>query len=178
MPPEAVAPGEITFRRIDAGDLPLLGRWMQAPHWREWWGEPETELGYIRDMIEGRDSTEPYFALIAGEPVAYVQVWIVADARTEPWLTQAPWVAWLPDNAVGADISLGDGVPLGQGIGQAVLRAFVADLRARGHDVIIIDPDPANARAVAAYRKAGFETIPEFLGKTGDSLLMRHLPQE
>ena len=48
------------FRPMTSEDLPLMRRWLESPHMREWWGEPETELGYIRDMIEGRDTTRPF----------------------------------------------------------------------------------------------------------------------
>ena len=48
-------------------------------------------------------------------------------------------------------------------------------LRAEGHETIIIDPDPANTRAVRAYEKAGFRPIPALEGRTGeDVLVMQH----
>ena len=50
------------FHPMSAADLPLMRRWLGMPHVRAWWGEPETELGYIRDMIEGRDTTRPFTA--------------------------------------------------------------------------------------------------------------------
>ncbi|MFN4172763.1 MAG: GNAT family N-acetyltransferase [Pseudorhodobacter sp.] len=166
------------FRPVTSADLPLLADWLARPHWRDWWGDPETELGYIRDMIEGRDTTEPFLFEIDGTPRGYIQIWHIADNRFEPWLTDAPWLMDLPDGAVGVDLSLADPSNLSRGIGSAVLRAFVAMLRARGHDYIIIDPDPANLRAVRAYTKAGFRPIPELEGRTGDSLLMRHHPED
>jgi len=178
MPPETHDAGEISFRPVTPADLPLLCAWMVQPHWREWWGDPDVKLASIRDKIEGRDPTEPYLFVLEGQPVGYVQVWFIADARVEPWLTEAPWVMWLPDNAVGVDISLGDGAMLSRGIGSAALAAFVARLRAQGRDFIIIDPDPANSRAIAAYRKAGFRPIPELLGKTGPALIMRHVTKD
>ena len=173
-----MADAPISFRPVTRADLPLLAEWLARPHWREWWGEAETELGYIRDMIEGRDTTEPYLFELDGTPLGYIQMWRIADNRFEPWLTEAPWLAELPDEAVGVDLSLADTARLSQGIGSAVLRAFVTRLRERGHHVIIIDPDPANLRAVRAYKKAGFRPIPELEGRTGDSLLMRHYPED
>ncbi|NNU79038.1 acetyltransferase [Halovulum dunhuangense] len=169
---------DIRFRPVTATDLPLLAEWMAAPHWREWWGEPETELGYIRDMIEGRDTTRPFLFDIDGVPTGYIQVWRPADNRIEPWLSDAPWIAWLPDDAVGVDLSIGPAESLSRGIGSAVLRAFVARLRAEGHRFIVIDPDPTNTRALRAYEKAGFRPIPEYLGRTGDCLLMQHHPED
>lgn len=174
MPPEAE--GLITFRPVLLDDLPMLGEWMAQPHWLEWWGEPEKELGYIREMTEGRDDTEPYIFAVDGVALGYVQVWRVAANRVEPWLTEAPWLMWVPDNTVGVDLSIADPAMLSRGVGTEVLRAFVARLRARGETEIIIDPDPANRRAVRANEKAGFRVIEALRGRTGDSLLMRQEP--
>jgi RimJ/RimL family protein N-acetyltransferase len=173
VPPEGI--GEIGFRRVTAGDLPILGEWMARPHWAEWWGAQEVELGYVRDMIAGRDDTEPFIFTIDGVAQGYIQMWRIASARTEPWLTEAPWLMWLPDGTVGVDLSIADAAMLSRGVGAAVLRAFVAQLRAAGETDIIIDPDPKNKQAVRAYEKAGFRVIEALLGRTGDSLLMRHV---
>jgi hypothetical protein len=75
----SIDPDRISFRSVTADDYGLLENWMQRPHWREWWGEVETELGYIRDMVEGRDTTRPYLFELDGEPAGYIQAWIIAD---------------------------------------------------------------------------------------------------
>ena len=162
------------FRPVTAADLPMLAEWIARPHWQEWWGGPEEEIGHIRDMVEGRDTTRPFIFGEDGQELGYIQVWVIADQRVEPWLTVAPWLRDLPDDAVGVDLSIADAARLGQGLGTRALRAFVAVLRAEGHGTIVIDPDPANLRAVRAYTRAGFRPIPELLGRTGESLLMRH----
>ena len=173
----SVSTPTLAFRRVTAADLPLLHGWMQRPHWRAWWGDPDEELGQVREMVEGRDSTEPYLIELDGAPAGYIQMWRIADNLFEPWLTQAPWMLDLPEDAVGVDLSLADGARLSRGIGTAVLTRFVADLRDRGFGTIIIDPDPANLRAVRAYTKAGFRPVPALIGRTGDSLIMRHMEE-
>lgn len=166
---------DIAFTPVTAADLPLLEDWLALPHWRDWWeGDAETELGHIRDMIQGRDSTRPFLFHLDERPVGYIQVWRIADARVEPWLTQAPWIMDLPDDAVGVDLSIGPAGLLSQGIGSRALRAFVALLRAEGHSTIIIDPDPGNHRAIRAYEKAGFRPIPELQDRARGCLLMQH----
>lgn len=166
---------ELGFRPVTEDDLPLLRRWLATPHWQEWWGTDfDQEVGYWQDMLSGRDSTRPFLLLLDGEAIGYVQYWFIRDTRVEPWLTEAPWVLELPDDAVGVDISIGPAEMLSQGLGSRALLAFVNRLRAEGHSNIIIDPDPANARAIRAYEKAGFRVIPEFQARTGDCLLMRH----
>jgi hypothetical protein len=81
---------------------------MQRPHWREWWGEVETELGYIRDMVEGRDTTRPYLFELDGEPAGYIQAWIIADHLREPWLGKTPWLRDVPADSIGVELDLHD----------------------------------------------------------------------
>jgi aminoglycoside 6'-N-acetyltransferase len=168
------APDEIVFRPVKLADLPMLADWLMRPHWREWWGEPEVELSYIRDMIEGRDTTcRPFIFHVAGTAAGYIQVWEIGPHQTPDWAADHPWLMELPSDAVGVDLSVADGARLSQGIGSSVIRHFVAMLQAEGHRTIIIDPDPANARAVASYAKAGFRPVPHLEGRTDGVLIMQ-----
>jgi aminoglycoside 6'-N-acetyltransferase len=168
-------PGRIVFAHVEPAHYPLLGDWLAAPHMREWWGEPDEELGFIRNMVEGRDTTRPYLIMLDGEPVGYIQVWFIGHHQNEEWIKDNPWLMELPSKAVGVDLSIGDAERLSKGIGSAALHDFVTMLRIDGHHTIIIDPDPANVRAVRAYEKAGFEPVPALVGRTGDDvLIMQH----
>ncbi|GIK82774.1 MAG: N-acetyltransferase [Alphaproteobacteria bacterium] len=164
----------IGFRPLTGADLTMLGQWMERPHWRQWWGEPQAELALVRDMVEGRDATRPFVILLDGEPAGYIQVWFIGRHQDPQWTEDHPWLADLPPETVGVDLSLADETMLSRGIGSAALRAFVGELLAEGHGRIIIDPDPSNGRAVRAYEKAGFRPIPQLLGRTGDALIMQY----
>jgi aminoglycoside 6'-N-acetyltransferase len=164
------------FRPLKVADLPLMRRWLEMPHMREWWGDPETELGHIRDMIEGRDTTRPFIFSVDGEPVGYIQFWSIGHHQNASWIAEHPWLAELPSDAIGVDLSIGEPGKLSQGIGSAVLREFAEYLVSRGYRTIIIDPDPANGRAVRAYEKAGFRAIPRLRGRTRDTLIMQYEP--
>ena len=169
--------GEIGFRPVEPADYPLLAAWLERPHWRAWWGDPATELGYIRDMVEGRDETcRPFIFSIGGVPSGYIQFWQVAPHQTPEWAAESPWLMQLPTDAVGVDLSLADGGRLGQGIGSATLRRFCEQLAGQGHRTIVIDPDPANHRAVAAYRKAGFRPMPTVTAGSDKALIMQFHP--
>ncbi len=161
---------------MTADDLPLMRRWLDMPHVTEWWGEPDAELGYIRDMIDGRDTTQPFIFSVDGEPVGYIQYWFVGHHQNATGLRDHPWLAELPADAIGVDLTIGDPDRLAQGIGSGALRAFVNRLLEQGYETIIIDPDPSNARAVRAYEKAGFRAIPRLAGRTGDTLIMQYEP--
>ncbi len=165
------------FRPMAADDLPLMRSWLVQPHVAQWWGDPDTELGYIRDMLEGRDTTRPFIFSVDGEPVGYIQYWFIGHHQNATWIADHPWLAELPSDAVGVDLSIGEPGRLSRGIGSAVLRAFTERLLAQGYRTVIIDPDPANGRAVRAYERAGYRAIPRLLGRTGDTLIMQYQPE-
>jgi aminoglycoside 6'-N-acetyltransferase len=169
-----MAPKSYDFRPMSHDDLPLMRQWLEKPHVREWWGEPETELGYVRDMIEGRDTTQPFIFFADDEPLGYIQYWFIGHHQNAPWIGDFPWLAELPSDAIGVDLSIGDPNKLSQGIGSAALRQFTDRLVGQGYKTIIIDPDPENRRAVRAYEKAGYHPIPRLLGRTGDTLIMQY----
>jgi len=164
----------IGFVPVTPAHYKLLSQWLGEPHMQEWWGDPEEELGFIRDMVEGRDTTRPFLIAVDGTPVGYIQYWFIGHHQNETWIADHPWLAELPSAAVGVDISIGYADRLSKGIGSAALAAFVKKLLGDGHKTIIIDPDPANTRAVRAYEKAGFRPVPHLEGRTGDTLIMQY----
>jgi aminoglycoside 6'-N-acetyltransferase len=154
--------------------LPLLEEWMHKPHWREWWGDPSTELGYVVEMIEGRDSTRPFIFSLDSVPAGYIQYWFIGLHQIEEWTKDNPWLMELPSDALGVDLSIGEPENLSKGLGSAVLRQFVDGLYEKGYKNIVIDPDPLNARAVRAYEKAGFKPVPHLKSRKEGVLIMQH----
>ena len=171
-------PDDITLRPMTAHDLPMVAEWIARPHWQEWWGDPVTESNRVRDMLEGRDSTRPFIFQVNGQAAGYTQYWFVDDQKNGPGhLDDYPWLGLLPAGTVGVDISIAESSNLSRGLGSSVVRMMAEKLWSDGHRHIIIDPDPANTRAVRAYEKAGFRVMPELLGKTDDFLIMRFDPE-
>jgi RimJ/RimL family protein N-acetyltransferase len=166
--------GPILFEPVTADHYALLRDWLERPHMREWWGDPEEELGYIRDMVAGRDTTRPFLIMLGGEPIGSIQNWYIGDHRNEAWLKDHPWLAEFPASSVGVDISIGEAERLSQGIGSAALNAFVRRLLDEGRETVVIDPGPDNHRAIRAYRKAGFRPVPHLEGRTEGVLIMQY----
>ena len=136
------------FGPLAAADLPLLRRWLAAPHVARWWGEPEHELALI-----GADLNEPrmqqYIVTFRARPFAYLQcyevaAWADAERAGEPAGTR------------GIDQFIAEPDLIGRGHGPAFIRSFLDRLFAAGCPRVLTDPDPANARAIRAYQKAGF----------------------
>lgn len=164
----------IVLKPVGPEHYALLREWLEKPHVQEWWGDPEEELGFIKDMVEGRDTTRPFILEFEGRDIGYMQYWFVADNRSPALVAEHPWLTELPADAVGVDITIGEEKLVSRGIGSAAVTAMISLLRSLGHETIIIDPDPANKRAIRAYEKAGFRPIPQLEGRTSDVLLMQH----
>ncbi len=72
----------------------------------------------------------------------------------------------------GLDQFIGEPDMLDRGHGSAFIRAFADRLLANGAPRVVMDPDPANARAIRAYEKAGFERDRIVHTPDGPALLM------
>jgi len=150
------ASGLLSFRRLTEPDVPLLHRWLNAPHVLEWWDRPgpapdEVREKYLPRVIEPSDAT-PYIICREGLPIGYIQLYSV-----EPG-------AWgLPDvrPGVGVDLFIGDARYLHRGLGPEILRQFVREIVFRDETVTTcyIDPSPRNRIAIRAFEKAGFRYV-------------------
>ncbi|MBY4610034.1 acetyltransferase [Rhizobium sp. 9T] len=137
---------QYSFRRATLDDLPLLAAWQSTPHVRAWW-----------------DSDEPYDAEDLADP--RVARWIVSTAeRPFAFMQDYTVHGWedhhfakLPTESRGIDQYIGDPEMIGVGHGSAFIGARMRALFDAGVPVIATDPHPANERAIAVYRKLGFE---------------------
>lgn len=136
------------FRAATLADLDLLRRWLAEAHVREWWDD--------EDPYDAKDLQDPRVALWIvewdGVPFAFMQ-----DYDVKGW--EGHHFGYLPEGSRGVDQFIGDPGMVGRGHGSAFLRQRIAELFAAGAPVIGTDPHPANARAIAAYRKAGFQVV-------------------
>ena len=134
------------FRRVVPDDLPMLSGWLREPHVSSWWGEPDEELALIAGDVDA-PGMRLEIVSVDGRPFAYVQAWDVA--HYEDRLGQ-------PDGTRGIDSFIGVPELAGRGHGSRFVRLFAERLVAEGAPRVIVDPDPANGRAIGCYRKAGF----------------------
>ena len=130
----------------------------------EWWDDPEQELAEIREHMDSV-SVEPLIIELDGKPIGYLQTYDPHLEDDHPYSDQ-------PFGTLGLDLSIGVPALVGVGHGSALLAQFVEELFREGTPRVIIDPDPANARAIRAYEKAGFKPIGERTSQYGRVLLM------
>ena len=145
-------------------DLPLLGRWLAEPHVRKWWAEPAKALQSIESHIDSI-SVEPFIVELDGKPIGYIQSY-------DPHLEDAHPYQDQPTGTLGIDQFIGEAALIGKGHGTRLIEAFVEQLFEEGAIRVIIDPDPANAAAIRAYEKAGFERFDTRHSEYGPALMM------
>ncbi len=153
-----------TFRAVEKRDLPMLKDWIAQPHWQTWWGDADEALAEIEAAMD-EESTEPMIVEFAGKPIAYAQTYDPHMEDNHPYQDQ-------PFGTLGLDISMGKGADLGKGHGSAIIAALADLLFEEGVPRLVIDPDPANSRAIKAYEKAGFAAFDSRTSIYGPALMM------
>jgi aminoglycoside 6'-N-acetyltransferase len=165
---------DVGFRPLTVEDLPLLYDWLAREHVRRWWGEPgsydETVAEYLA-AIEGRDPTDLYAIVVAGEDVGLIQTYLLADYPEYAALVDAG------HEAAGLDVFLGEAGLTGSGLGTRVIRTFVSEVVfARVEtSACLADPDVRNLASIRAFEKAGFTAVATFVDPEDNELhaLMR-----
>ena len=142
----------------------MVRRWLEAPHVKEWWGDPDTQFALVSEDLDHPAMDQ--FVVAAGDrPFAYLQYYDLT--------------AW-PDNGLGVqpagtrgiDQFIGEADMIGRGHGSTLIRSMVDKLLREGTPRAVTDPDPANIRAVRAYEKAGFQKSRVVKTPDGCALLM------
>jgi hypothetical protein len=103
MPAEA----DYSFPPLTRSDYARMRGWLDQPHVRAWWGDPDTEIALIDADIDG-DTADLRLVAYQGRPFAYVQDY---PAHHDPM----PQYAEFPPGTRAMDTFLGEPDMLGQG---------------------------------------------------------------
>ena len=152
------------FRSMTAQDLPTVRRWLQTPHVSEWWGDPDQQFALVSGNLSD-PAMEQFVVSTEDRPFAYLQCY-------DPTAWPENGFGALPRGTRGIDQFIGEAHMIDKGHGSAMIRSFVDALLRSGTPRMVTDPDPANARAVKAYEKAGFRKTRLVNTPDGRALLM------
>lgn len=150
------------FCPMEAADLPVVQRWLLAPHVAEWWHDPET-FEFVSGDLNHHDMAQ-FIVALDGRPFAYLQCYRLGE-----------WHDGFGPQPLGTrriDQFIGEADMMGQGHGSAFVRAFIEELLGNGVPRVVLDPRPTNPRAIRAYEKAGFQRDREVDTPDGPALLM------
>jgi aminoglycoside 6'-N-acetyltransferase-1b/aminoglycoside 6'-N-acetyltransferase-2 len=138
-----------TFRLLRPNDLVRLHRWLNQPHVACWWGgaiEMSAVEAKYRPRIVRPAAVAPYLGLLGDQPMGYLQ------------LNRVDLPAGYGPDTVGLDAFLGNVESLGKGLGAEMIGGFVRTIVFDDPRVAfcVVDPDPANTRAIESFTRAGF----------------------
>ena len=117
---------------MTTADLPLVGRWLQAPHVAAWWHDPAEQFALVSGDL-GHPDMAQFVVTAKARPFAYLQCY-----RLSAWHTG---LEPQPAGTRGLDQFIGEADMLGCGHGSAFVRAFADDLLASGTPRVVTDPD-------------------------------------
>jgi len=135
------------FRPMSEADLPMIKRWLGTPHVSQWWHDPAEQFELVRGDL-GHPDMAQFIVAADGREFAYLQCY-----NLSAWTTG---FGPQPRGTRGLDQFIGEADMLGRGHGATFVGVFASQLLAGGTPRVVTDPDPANARAIRAYEKAGF----------------------
>jgi aminoglycoside 6'-N-acetyltransferase len=157
---------DYVFRPMSKADLALIRRWLQTPEVRRWWGDPDEQYELVSSDLAHPDMDQ-FIVSRERRPFAYIQCYALS--------TWNQGFGAEPAQTRGIDQFIGEPDLIGRGHGSNFIRQFVDGLLQNGTPRVVTDPDPANARAVRAYEKAGFQRGRLVETPDGTALLMiRH----
>jgi aminoglycoside 6'-N-acetyltransferase len=151
------------FRPMSADDLPTIKRWLETPHVRQWWRDPAEQFALVSGDL-GHPDMAQFIVAAESREFAYLQCYNLSawDCGFGPQ----------PDGTRGLDQFIGEADLVGRGHGSAFVRSFADRLFESGTLRVVTDPDPANARAIRAYERAGFRRDRLVETPDGEALLM------
>jgi aminoglycoside 6'-N-acetyltransferase len=152
------------FRAMSAADLPLIRQWLEMPQVTQWWGNAAKQFELISADLE-HSAIDQFIIEVNNRPFAYLQCY-------DPAAWPANGFGAQPQGTRGIDQFIGEADMIGRGHGSAFVGAFVDSQLTAGTTRMITDPDPANARAIRAYEKAGFRKDRIVDTPNGPALLM------
>lgn len=147
-------------------DLADIVRWRSDPEVIEFWGPPPAGEREARaeDLEPDVNPVWRFVIEVRGQGVGQVQYYHdYAD-------TDYTWSA-------GIDIYIGDAAARNRGAGTEAIRTLLRYLfEAKRLHRVIIDPEPANQRAIRSYQKAGFRFDGRLRhhGRVGDRFVDAH----
>lgn len=148
----------ICFIRLNQEHLPLMFRWLEMTHVKEWW---DSEIIYNNELLHekygprchdrpiARNNERDIYAfiiLIDQTPIGYIQTH--QEKATQPF-------------SAGCDFFIGESDYLGKGLGSKIIKQFCDEILFKSFSACVVDPVRNNKRAIATYRKAGFTEISE-----------------
>jgi aminoglycoside 6'-N-acetyltransferase len=155
----------INFRKLQISDLELIYDWFRKPEINKWYAEGKTwsfsdiEQKYL-PRIQGKENTPGFIIEFDEIAVGFIQYYPLTAALPNS-LTQENIIDYQIDltKSAGIDLFIGETLLLGKGYGPQIIVKFLQTIVFKKYDLVFIDPDKINTRAIKAYQRSGFQPV-------------------
>jgi aminoglycoside 6'-N-acetyltransferase len=142
---------KVWLRSFNQGqDWNYLQTWLNAPHVRQWWGDPEEQLKEIvNDPVGGGQAI-----IIADNiPVGYLRWEKISRKDLDP-----AGLYEIPTGTIDIDIAIGEIKYIGCNIASRALKQLIHTIRKNAAvPMIMMATSVNNTMAIRAFEKAGFQ---------------------
>jgi len=154
--------GKLKVRELEKEDAGLLAKWLSNPSVLEFYEgrDRSFDLEKVRDVFFTSDSDETRcIVLFEEKEIGYIQYYELEQSdRCDFGLNQSEII-------YGTDQFIGETKYWNKGIGQLLMQSMLNYLiEQKGADLVVVDPQTWNERAIACYEKVGFKKC-KFLPK-------------
>ena len=154
----------LTFSRAEEKYESLILEWLHKPHVNEWYhgqGLQNTIEGLRRFVTGNQPRFDAWIAFCDGKPFGYLMTSVVEENEAHSDSQYAKWVE--PGKKMYTlDLLIGDTEFLGKGLSTPMIKQFIQEILSDA-DIVFIDPEASNEKAIHVYERAGFEKLEQFV---------------
>lgn len=141
----------IVLRKATLADLSVLLYWDKQEHVIA--ADPDDDWNWEKELQHDPEWREQLIAELNGQPIGVIQIIDPAEEETHYWGDIEP-------NKRAIDIWIGEKENLGKGYGTDMMnQALEICFKSPAVTEVIIDPLETNLKAIAFYKKIGFEFL-------------------
>lgn len=154
----------ITWRRLTAGDFPMLAGWLARPHVARWWNHETSPEAVERDFgpaSRGEEPAEDLLCHLDGTPFGLVQRCRFGDYPE--YIREMAPVHPVSPEMMTLDYLIGDPELTGRGLGTEMIRSVVGATWTDHPDVpaIVVPVSAHNRASWRVLERAGFLRVAE-----------------
>ena len=157
----------VSIRKMVHADYEIMARWLSTPEVLEFYGDVDSPYtldqvkAKYKPRVNGEVHVYPFIVELDTMPIGLMQYYKLAQ-EIQAEFGYSPTL-----NVCGIDQFIGVPEYFNQGIGTNMVTKFINTLfHLKDVDLIVLDPEVFNTRAVRCYEKCGFKKVKKVHNET------------
>lgn len=153
------------FIPVIADHHKMILEWLHKPHVNEWYhgeGLKNTIDGLRRFVENDSPRWDAWIGYVNNKPFSYLMVSTVDEDQINDATDPLSKYIEPGKKMITLDLLIGPEKYLGKGLSVPMINQFLSD-HYDDTDIVLIDPECTNTKAVHVYEKSGFEKVDQFI---------------